>query len=304
MIDFEKSEKLPRERRYFNISIIWIFYFRLVIRLLYHLKIPHELVTLLSIGLGLYSAGLFYEGRFLPAALTLHLKDIFDASDGALARLTGRGHLIGRYLDSLGDFFALTAVMTAISLYAFNTGNAIYLIWGGLAIFSTFIQCSFFNYYQLKYIESFGIKTLSSSTDENNRSDLESEYENKWARILLTIMRFFYKIIFSWQDRLVESVENRLNNNLNLPNSIRYANKNLMIAQSALCFGTHIFVIILAAVIGRPEYSLMFITVAMNIYLIVLLYLRRRYYESQIQKMNLRNNSERIQNVTDIISDN
>ena len=116
MLDIEKSEKLPREHRYFNISVIWIFYFRAVIRVLYRLRIPHELVTAFSILSGILSAILFYYGIFIPAAIALHLKDVFDACDGALARLTQRGHLIGRYVDSLGDFVSLTLVMLAIGL--------------------------------------------------------------------------------------------------------------------------------------------------------------------------------------------
>jgi len=285
MIDLEKSEKLPRPRRYFNISIIWIFYFRNVIRILYYLRIPHEAITLLSVILGVFSAYLFYAGNFIAAAVTLHFKDIFDASDGAIARLTGRGHLIGRYLDSLGDFFSLTLVMLAIGLRAAQTGEHIYIVWSAVAVFSTFIQCSFFNYYQLSYLKAFGVDTLSSKRDETARADRYGGFESKPARILLDICRLFYIIVYSWQDKLVAAIDRFLvgknKRNIELSDEKRYGNKFLMTLQSALCFGTHIFIIISAALWGKPETALIFIAVFMNIYLLIVLYLRKRHYRIQ-----------------------
>jgi len=83
----EKSEKFAPSDRYVNISVFWIFYFRQVIRLFYGLRVPHEAVTVTAIGVGLLSARLFYEEHLIAAAVAIHLKDIFDACDGALARL-------------------------------------------------------------------------------------------------------------------------------------------------------------------------------------------------------------------------
>ncbi len=285
MVDLEKAEKLPKDRRYFNISIIWIFYFRTAIKLFYALRVPHEVITLASMASGMVSAYFFYTGAFIAGAITLHLKDIFDACDGAIARLTGRGHLIGRYLDSVGDFFVLTAVMGAIALYANSNFSGIYLFWGGAAIISTFIQCSFFNYYQLAYVETFGIKTLSSKRDEIGRKDITYP-DNYILRIILKILRLLYIIIYSWQDRLVRKVDKYLCSGANkLSNEQKYGNKKLMIMQSALCFGTHIFVILVFAIFGKPRYALIFIGTIMNIFLILLLFLRKQHYRIQSEDL-------------------
>lgn len=283
MADLEKSEKLPPDKRYFNISILWILYFRHVIRLLYHLKIPHEIVTLMSILSGLVSAGLFYSGYFILAAVALHFKDVFDACDGALARLTGRGHLIGRYLDSLGDFVTLTLVIGAIALRAMENISTAYLAWGILAVLSTFIQCSFFNYYQLAYLDTFGIKTLSSRRDERSRDDLDRFSNNRSARAFLAGLRLFYLIVYGWQDRLVASVDGKMFRGSPLNDNMeRFGRRSLMVMQSALCFGTHIFVIILFSVFQKPWLGLIFIGIPMNLYLIFLLYLRKRYYRTRV----------------------
>jgi len=293
MIDFEKSEKLPRHRRYFNISVIWIFYFRYVIRLLYWLRIPHEMITLLSILLGMTAAYFFYNGSLIAGAVALHLKDIFDASDGAIARLTGRGHLIGRYLDSLGDFLSLTMVMLAIGLHVSEAGDYTYLIWSGSAIVSTFIQCSFFNYYQLAYLETFGVDTLSSKRDEVSRDDKYGGFKSAPARAMVVVFRFFYIIVYSWQDKLVAYTDRKLiPPNTILSEEQRFGNKELMVFQSTLCFGTHIFIIIIAALIGKPAYSLIFIGIVMNIYLMFVLYFRKRHYRKKAGKISAHSRPE------------
>jgi len=276
MIDWEKSEKLPPDRRYFNISIIWIFYFRYAIRLFYHLKIPHEVLTLLSIVSGAAAAVYFKNGLFIAGAVLLHIKDIFDASDGAVARLTGRGHLIGRYLDSLGDFFVLHLVVIGIVIHAWQDGRAVYVYWGTAALLSIFIQCSFFNFYQLAYLKYFGIDRLSSKQDETARDDIDRDRYRGPARILLAVFRGLYLVVFSWQDRLVAAVDRSLYRRAGMADTGDwYGDKLLMILQSALCFGTHIFVIIVFAVFGHPEYSLIFISTFMNLYLVWLLLYRR-----------------------------
>jgi len=279
--NLEKSEKLPPEYRYFNISVLWIFYFRHVIRALYRLRIPHEAVTMLSILFGIIAAYYFSAGYFILAAVAIHLKDVFDASDGALARLTGRGHLIGRYLDSLGDFFTLTLIMIAIGWHAIQSGLSGYGFWSLTAVISTFIQCSFFNYYQLGYVAAFGIDSLSSQQDERARDDLRERTSSPLGRVVLTALRFCYLIVYGWQDRLVAISDNTLMGARPLPNDrIRYGNRSLMILQSALCFGTHIFVIVLFSLLRKPHLALVFISTVMNLYLFLLLYLRKRYYQN------------------------
>lgn len=286
MIDLERAYKIPASRRYFNISVIWIFYRSAVLRLLYWLRVPHELVTLASIGSGLFSAVMFYQGKLIPAAILLHLKDVLDACDGGLARLTGRGHLIGRYLDSLGDFLVLTSVVSAISLHAYSSGQQHYLVWGVAALFSIFIQCSFFNFYQIAYVEQCGINSLNSKRDEAGRDDLDVGALSGPAGLLLKLLRFVYIVVYSWQDRLVAAIDNALLKRcVTCPKSDWYGDKPLMTLQSPLCFGTHIFVLIVFALLGRPEYGLVFVVTVMNLYLLFVLYYRRNHFLRRLPQL-------------------
>ncbi len=266
----EKSEKLPKEHRYFNISVIWIFYYRVVLRVLYYLKIPHEVVTGLSITCGLVSAGEFYYGHFILAAILLHFKDIFDACDGALARLTGRGHLVGRYLDSLGDFLVLSAVVWAIAIRTMPTGTLHFAIWAAAAQLSIFIQCSFFNFYQLAYLEQHESDRLISKKDEVHRNDLNVKNRSLLYRFILGFFRVLYIVIYSWQDKFVARVDRlalRLSGKRD--RAEWYGSKVLMTLVSPLCFGTHIFIIIACTLLGHPEIPLKIIIIFMNLYLIL-----------------------------------
>ncbi len=280
----EKSEKLPIDRRYFNVSIIWIFYFRIVLRALYYLKIPHETVTGLSITFGLVSAGLFYYGHYILAAIFLHFKDIFDACDGALARLTGRGHLVGRYLDSLGDFLVLSAVVWTIAIRTMQTGAINFAIWAAAAQLSIFIQCSFFNFYQLAYLEQYGSDRLISKKDEVHRDDLNAQYRSSVSRFALKLLRLLYIVIYGWQDKFVALVDRFALKLSGKRGKVQwYGSKTAMTLISPLCFGTHIFIIIACTLLGHPEIPLKIIIIFMNLYLFLFMIgkiLFSRFYSS------------------------
>lgn len=275
MVDWEKAGKLPPEQRYFNISVLWIFYYRSVLKLLYYLRVPHEAVTFLSIACGVTSAALFYSRKFVLAAIALHLKDVFDACDGALARLTGRGHLIGRYLDSVGDFFSLTLVVIAIALSGEHLHYFTTWIIAVATILSLFIQCSFFNFYQLEYLRVNKVNSLLSKIDESGRMDVDAATRNVAARATLGALRFSYLILYGWQDRLVAAIDRSMLESSGAAERTWYGDKALMILLSALCFGTHIFIIIIFSAFGRPDYAFWFIITVMNIFLVSLLLIRR-----------------------------
>ena len=172
--DWEGAFKISREHRYFNISVLWIFYYKHVIKFLYYARVPHEAVTLSSLACGI-AGGVFLlrpgYSNLLIAALFIHAKDLLDACDGSLARLTNRSNRIARFLDSLCDFAAITWLMTALGIAARHKSGFWALIPATAAWFSIFIQCSYFNYYLVKYSQLF-LKT-------NVRSDESLTYEDR-----------------------------------------------------------------------------------------------------------------------------
>jgi hypothetical protein len=156
------------------------------------------------------------------------------------------------------------------------------MAWAIIAIVSTFIQCSYFNYYQLAYLDRYGIDRLLSKQDERSRDDLNIERYSLIGKVFLRLLRFLYAIIYSWQDHLIAVFDRRLIAISGCRDLSKwYGDKIMMVAQSALCFGTHIFILIVFTIIRKPEWGLIFIGTIMNFYLFYLISHRaKRFSES------------------------
>ncbi len=262
------SHKLPSERRYFNISVLWIFYYERVLFALYRLRVRHEVATLSSIGAGLAAAYMIVHARtvpgFLLAAILVHAKDLFDACDGALARLTGTGHRLGRFMDTIGDGVVFTAWIAACAYRGFLSGVSlpVTLCFAVTAWLSLFLQCSYLNYHQLHYARRSGA-SLTSRLDERAEADSG----------IVAVLASVYDVWFGWQDRLIARFDNWPRGLSGLPadplhpaNDAWFDHRNLMVANSALCFGTHAFVLIVCLVAGAPFLFLPIVVVGMNLY--------------------------------------
>jgi phosphatidylglycerophosphate synthase len=265
----EAMEKLPARSRYFNISVIWIFYYRRVVRLLYAAGVRHELVTVASIVSGLAAAGLIVGAGSLAglwgAALLVHAKDLFDACDGALARVTGTGHRIGRFLDTIGDGIVFTTLIGAVAIRDMNGGAQIIpvLLWATTAWLSLFLQCSYFNYHQLRYIARVGGGTAS-------RLD---EREVGREGPVLSVLARVYEWWFGWQDRLMSRGDGWARARVGLGGEAGdrrcdrwFTDRRFLTLNSALCYGTHALVLILCLTANRPGWFFPAVVVGLNLY--------------------------------------
>jgi phosphatidylglycerophosphate synthase len=267
-VDFDALYKLPRSRRYFNISVLWIPYYQSVIRLLYRAGVRHEIATFLSIACGIGAAMLIFSAQamsmFVSAAILVHLKDMFDACDGALARLTGTGHRLGRFLDTIGDGVVFTLWIIAAAWRGVEGGPSVWaaLLWAMAAWLSLFLQCSYFNFHQLHYIRLSGIGT-TSRFDERSLP----------AQGAVARLAAVYDLWFGWQDRLIAKWDLWQRQLLGLPvlaaesgNDDWYGRRAFMIANSALCFGTYAFVLAVCLVFRAPFWFVPAVVVGMNLY--------------------------------------
>ncbi len=267
-VDFDSIHKLPRGWRYFNISVLWIFYYEWVIRLLHRIRLRHEVVTTLSILSGLAGSWAIVRadslGTFAVAAILVHAKDVFDACDGALARLTGTGHRLGRFLDTIGDGVVFTAWIAACWLRAAGDGMTptVAVIWGVATWLSLFLQCSYFNFHQLHYIRIAGTG-LTSRLDEREEA----------SRGVVSALAGLYDLWFGWQDRLIARLDSWQRRSVVMaadmsdPRSTQwYGHRGFMVANSALCFGTHAFILVVCLLFQSPFWFVPMVTIGMNIY--------------------------------------
>ena len=266
--DFDAIHKLPRSWRYFNISVIWIFYYESVVRVFYRMRVRHEVVTFLSIGCGLIAAWMIVSAdsliEFLLVAVLVHLKDLFDACDGALARMTGTGHRLGRFLDTIGDGVVFTAWIAVCAFRGITEGVAplAAIRWATVTWLSLFLQCSYFNFHQLHYVRLSGAELTS-------RLDERGEHSSG----VVSVLAWIYDLWFGWQDWLIAWLDRIQRGAIGLPafsldrrNDDWYTRRLFMVANSVLCFGTHALILIICLVFQSPLWFLPIITVGLNIY--------------------------------------
>jgi phosphatidylglycerophosphate synthase len=276
----DAGHKIPSGYRYLNISTLWIPYYRLVIQAFYRLHIRHEVATALSIACGLAAAwliaGLPASGAFVAAAVLVHLKDLFDATDGAVARMTGTGHRLGRFLDTVGDGVTFTAwiAASAVVMAATGTGPVAASAWAVAGWLCLFLQCSYFNFHHLHYVRIAG----GRSTSRLDEREAPVEPSDRATRAMAAV----YQVWFGWQDRLIARFDRAQRTSLGLPepaedprNDTWFGARPFLVANSALCFGTHTFVLVVLLLLHRPEWFLPSVVVGMTMYWAAILLARR-----------------------------
>lgn len=291
-IDMERAFKLPKERRYFNISVLWIFYYTRVIRLLYRINIRHEAVTLLSLASGI-AAGIFLlrpgYSNLVLFALFAHLKDVFDASDGSLARMKGQTNRIARFLDSLCDFVAISWLLAALAIRLYPQFGPAVIPVACAAWISIFLQCSYFNFYLVSYTKLYGATNVR--TDERRTGEDKRLYGAGWKRILLFVLQRLYAAAYGWQDRLIATVDRASYRRAAGEHGADawdgagehrrerwYGDAQLMTLASPLCFGTHLFIFIVCALLSYPGLLYYIVILPGNVLLVLNIYIRERRY--------------------------
>jgi phosphatidylglycerophosphate synthase len=283
----DAGHKIPPGYRYLNISTLWIPYYRLVIRAFYRLHIRHEVATALSIGCGLAAAwviaGLPASGAFVAAAVLVHLKDVFDATDGAVARITGTGHRFGRFLDTVGDGVTFTSwiAASAVVMVATGTRPQVASAWAVAGWLCLFLQCSYFNFHHLHYVRIAG----GRSTSRLDERAAPVEPSDRATRFMAAV----YQVWFGWQDRLIDRFDRGQRTSLGLPNEAEdprndawYGARPFMVANSALCFGTHTFLLVVLLLLQRPQWFLPSVVIGMTAYWVCIVLARRTVFRKAL----------------------
>jgi hypothetical protein len=106
------------------------------------IKVNAIQVTIVFFFVGLASAYCIYTNNMIWAAVFLMTKNILDAVDGEIARITKHPSIIGRYLDSVFDF--IINLLILIAIYDITDASILLLI---LAFLGIEFQCSIYNFY-------------------------------------------------------------------------------------------------------------------------------------------------------------
>ncbi len=220
-------DKLPADQKFFDVSDYSRYFSRLLVQAVKNSKISPLFFTTLSLFSGTAASILIYFD-LLPVLSTflILLKSFFDAVDGELARARNRPSLVGRFYDSVVDFFVNVFLFLSLFLrFEFSLMKFIAVV----IVFH--LQGSVYNYYYvLKRHKSGGDKT--SKIDERKIENIYPWDNPFWLKVLHRL----YILIYYWEDLLVQSFDKAALKLQNIPN-------NFMTLVSILGLGTQLLFI-------------------------------------------------------------
>jgi phosphatidylglycerophosphate synthase len=230
-------------------GLVWIFY-RLRLRPVQVVLLGGAAGTAAGLSLALNPWG---RGALAGGALLL-LKNLLDAADGQLARATGQVDRVGRFADSITDFWVNGWITfgAAASLIP-RLGPFLALALGAAAFLLLLLQCSLFVFYQVSYLQRIG-RSPANRTDERARES-ERETAPGWERRLQET----YLVLYGWQDRLMAALDRRLAGAAVRDRDDWYGDTLGLRLTSFLGLGTSLTVYSLLLLAGRPLWALLWI---------------------------------------------
>lgn len=242
---------------------------RRLTRALVNTRITPIQITLAYTLIGLIAAMLFATGTYpngVIAGVLLLVKSMLDAVDGSLARARQRPSRVGRFLDSICDYFINAAVFCGLAL----DGGSITIekvIIAFLALECATWQGTAFNYYYVYYRQLTGADP-TSQLNENETKNYPWDKPHT-VQALLNI----YLIIYGWQDALLGKLDRAITPDRTAP---VYRDKRLLTATTAMGLGFQLLLIAIAAWIDRATWALWLFIGPMNLYWAIIMVIRYR----------------------------
>ncbi len=243
---------------------------RAVTRLLVPTPISPIHITLLYTAIGFAAGALYATGDAMHAAVAgicLVIKSFLDAIDGSLARARNRPSRVGRFLDSVCDYFVNAAVLLGIgSALAARTGSGWPVVIALVALEMMTWHGTAFNYYYVTYRHLTGGDTTSQTHESG---DQLYPWDNP---AVLKVVYTLYRIIYAWQDRWMAALDRRVTGP---STSAAYRDKRLLTLTTVMGLGFQLLLFAALSWIGRAEWIFGLILGPYNVYWLGLMIYRR-----------------------------
>lgn len=245
-----------------------------------------NVVTIISIFMGVAAGICFYfpdMAHTIVGILLLIWANIYDSTDGQLARMTGKKTRWGRMLDGFAGDLWFFAIYLAICLRLYpQWGLNIFLIAGLSGIVFHSMQCQLADYY--RNIHLFFLKGKEGSeldTCKQQREIFSSLpwKHNFWWKMFL----YFYGNYTRSQERMTPNFQDlkvlmRTRFKGNIPQEFRdnfcRESRPLMKYTNVLTFNTRAIVLYISLLIGEPQYYFYFEIVVLTL---IMIYMRHRH---------------------------
>lgn len=229
--------KLPDKEKFFDFSDYSRPLSNIFVNFIKDSKISPLTFTTFSLITGVIASILIYFNRFnVIIAILILAKSFFDAVDGELARARNRPSYVGRFYDSVVDFFVNVAIFLALTL-RFDESLLKFV----LLVLLFHLQGSIYNYYYVLKRHKVGGDTTSHINEKNITSIYP--YDNPFW---FNVFHRLYLLIYSWQDEIIYQLDKSAEKLSNIPNSF-------MTLVSLLGLGTQLMVISILILIQQEK---------------------------------------------------
>ena len=252
----------------------------LLVKAIYITSITPNQLTVISMILGVIG-GFFYSfgnhSVFITGAVLVLLYNVFDCSDGQLARLKKNGTAVGRILDGIADYVVSVAVYFGIAFgYANSSSNP--LLWWiitATAGFSNAIQSGLLDFYRTRYLDY--VLDRVSVLDEGLKV-----FEEEFERLKNIKGRYFDKAVI-WIYLNYSTIQQRVTNPKTDQEKIKthisaeeYAKNNRLLIRLWTFLGptTQWTFLIITSFLNRIDIYLLGILIVGNIFAVIFYFLQ------------------------------
>ena len=230
------------------------------------------MIVLLNSILGITCAASILKSQLIYASVFLMLKNIFDAVDGQLARMTNKTTRMGRFLDSISDFVVNFFIFLSMFVLLVQQDKLVSqsLFVSIVALIGLTFRVSYFVYYQVRYLHILNSYKLNKQIESLNQIDYKQDHR-------LYFVQKIYILIYGWQDNIIHSFDSYLKEKYKL-HSVEeneyYSNASLLRFGSFLGLGTETTILAIFLYASRIEEYLIANIIILNLYLILVICLR------------------------------
>ncbi|MFI5252406.1 MAG: CDP-alcohol phosphatidyltransferase family protein [Bacteroidota bacterium] len=272
--EYRKSLKMPEAEEVFD-----LIFFRPVaygfVKLIYRLPITPNQISFCSMVCALVAAHEFSIGTptaFLWAACWYAIANVFDCSDGQLARLQNSGTMFGRIVDGIADYISTIAIFGGIGFGLQLIGHPAWLLVIAAGL-SSGLHAMFFDHYQGEFISTVRGE-INFLKRELAEFSLERERANNRGHRVQGFIILLYIHYLEAQKRLSTKRHNHL------IDSETYRSMNALPIRLWSFLGptTNRTLLILCAVFNRIDIYLWVICCAGNLWLIIMYVMQRNIH--------------------------
>jgi phosphatidylglycerophosphate synthase len=277
--DYIKSLKLPEVE-----EIVDLFIYRplglIVVKLVYRTSITPNQLTWMAMLMGLLGSIAFSYGTrsgYLFGAILLILYDVFDCSDGQLARMKKNGTLTGRIVDGVSDYVVATFTYLGIGFgFAGHSDDPLfYWFLTVLAGFSNALHAFAVDYYRNQFLD-YALDRKGILDEDLNQ--FEAEYgrlvaQNKWSfdRVIIWIYLKYSRLQMNF------SAEDTSKNNKKYdPKDYYQKNKRILHFWTYIGPSSDLTVVIVCALLNRWDIFFFWIIAVLNVYTLILFLTQKR----------------------------